>query len=253
MSIKPFSAIPTKIWSASGITEHLGGLDATRHLLKFLPAGENAVILDLGCGTGFTACLLAHQTYSTIFAMDYSFGNLMKARERIEREGCNSALCLFCADANHLPLAKNIVNGIMTESVLVFTDLHKSLYEINRVMKSGGILVDNELTYLSSPPSEMEKLLIDLFGIQTYQKEGWQDQYRRAGFNLVNSSAHKISLIEQMKSHLRVDGLMNYFKAVNAGLADKTIRRTFFNREMLKPFLSFRKYIGYGLYVLKKK
>lgn len=245
--------MPTKIWSTSGITEHLGGVDATRHLLKFLPAGENAVILDLGCGTGFTTCLLAHQGYSIIFAMDYSFGNLLKTRARIEREGCSAAVCLICVDANHLPLAKNIINGIITESVLVFTDLPKSLYEIHRVLQSGGTLVDNELTYFSSPPIEMEKLLTELFGIQTSQKEGWMDQYRRAGLDLVESSVHKISLIEQMKSHLRVDGLINYFKAVYMGLADKTIRRTFFNREMLKPFLSFRKYIGYGLYVLQKK
>ena len=247
------SSLSSCIWSASGITEHLGGVKATRHLLKFLPAGENAVILDLGCGTGFTTCLLAHQDFPIIFAVDFSFGNLMKSRARIARKECSSAIRLFCADANHLPLPNNIINGIMAESVLVFTDLPKSLPEINRALKSNGILVDNELTYLSSPPPEMEKLLTELFGIQTYQKEGWQDQYRRAGLDLANSSAHKISLIEQMKSHLRVDGLMNYFNAIYQGLADKTIRRTFFNRELLKPFLSFRTYIGYGLYVLKKK
>jgi ubiquinone/menaquinone biosynthesis C-methylase UbiE len=177
----------------------------------------------------------------------------MKSRGRIKREGCSSAINLLSADANHLPLAKNSLDGIISESVLVFTDLPSSLREINQVLRSGGILVDNELTYLSSPPPEMENLLTELFGIKTNEKEGWEDHYRRAVFDLINSSVHKIRLIDQIKSHLRVDGLKNYLKAVYSGLADKTIRRTFFNRELLKPFLSFRKYIGYGLYVLKKK
>ena len=49
---------PFDIWEKGGLTEHLGGIYATRRLLTrcHLTAGQQ--ILDVGCGTGFTACYL---------------------------------------------------------------------------------------------------------------------------------------------------------------------------------------------------
>jgi hypothetical protein len=67
------------------------------------------------------------------------------------------------------------------------------------------------------------------------------------------SSIHHLKLSDQLSSHMQVDGLANYLKAVVVGLSDKTLWRTFINREILKAFLDFRSYIGYGMFVLKKQ
>lgn len=247
------SSLPEKIWSVSGLTEHLGGVNATRQLLLFLPHQPGSVILDIGCGTGFTSCQLAGQGHAIVLAMDLNFGTLLKARDRIEREGFDSSIGLFCADATHLPLAGNSMDGAVSESVLVFTVLSESLDEIHRVLRSEGILADNELTYLENPPIRMENLLAELFGIHTFNRESWEETYRLAGFDQQISKIHKINLLDQAKSHLQVDGLGNYLKAIWVGLSDKMIRKTFFNKDMLAALMHFRKYIGYGLYVVKKR
>ena len=57
---------------------------------------------------------------------------------------------------------------------------------------------------------------------------------------------------EQLRSHIRVDGITSYLTGVVAGLRDAAIRRTFFNREMLNAFRQFLPYVGYGLYIAQK-
>ncbi|MBI4494648.1 MAG: class I SAM-dependent methyltransferase, partial [Chloroflexi bacterium] len=58
------------IWERFGITEHPGGIHATRDLLARCGIKPGQRILDIGCGTGYTACLLAREYDARVVAID---------------------------------------------------------------------------------------------------------------------------------------------------------------------------------------
>ena len=70
----------------------------------------------------------------------------------------------------------------------------------------------------------------------------------------VKSAPHlsRNSFSEQMRSHLKVDGIAGYLAAAVRGIGDGAIRRTFFTREMLHAARHFLPYVGYGIYVGRK-
>ncbi len=246
-------SIPNKIWSLGGITEHLGGVYATQKLLNASPILPASTVIDLGCGTGFTACLLAEKHPRQILALDFNPSSINSARNRIQKRGFSDLIEIIQADMHRLPLQNKTADVFVAESVLVFSHLELALAEIHRVLKKVGVLADNEMILLKSPPPQLEDLLGNLLGIHTFSDEGWKSQYEQAGFKIIHSSIYPLRLGDQFFSHLQVDGLFNYLKAMVAGLSDRTLWRTFINREILQAFLDFRRYMGYGLFLLKKR
>ena len=245
--------IPNKIWSVGGITEHLRGVRATQQLLNLCPIPPSSIVIDLGCGTGFTACLLARRHPQKILALDLNSSSIKSAQKRIQKEGFTDSIELIQANIQKIPIQNHQADVVIAESVLVFTQLNLALAEIRRVLKSEGSLADNEMILLKTPTPQLEDLLKNLMGIQTFSLEGWKNNYEQAGFDVIHSSINQLKLRDQLSSHLQVDGITNYLKAVVTGLSDKTLWRSFINRKILQAFLDFRSFIGYGLFILKRR
>ena len=246
------STIPKKIWTIGGVTEHLGGVRATRNLLQACQIISLSTVLDVGCGTGYSACLLAKSQPQRILAMDLNSTSLRSAQKRVVKEGYRERIDLLQADAHHIPLPDRSIDVTILESVLVFCDAPEALSEIRRVLKVGGRLGDNEMTLLKPPTDQLTHLLKDVMGVNPHLQNEWEEIYRKAGFEVMQASIGILKLSDQFSSHMKVDGLGNYLKAVIAGLSDKTLWRTFINREMWRAFMDFRDFIGYGTYVMKR-
>jgi SAM-dependent methyltransferase len=120
--------------------------------------------------------------------------------------------------------------------------------EIRRVLKPGGIIGVNEFTFQKLPPASLVSLLTGTMGIHTFRQDTWESILRSTGFAEVTSSVHRIDLWEQLASHLEADGLKNYLAAMVVGVGDTSIRRTFFDKEMLLAARDFLPYVGCGLY-----
>jgi len=243
---------PFAIWEVAGTTEHLGGVSATRRLLDLCHILPGQTVLDVGCGTGYSACYLARQYQARVLAADVRGHSLEQARDRAVRAGLSGQISLLLADAHHLPSSDSAVDVVVTESVLVFCDVPRVAAELCRVLRPGGVCGVNELTFLAPPPEELTDLLQGTLGIRCHQSHEWQAILAAAGLVNITATVRRISLWEQLSGHLQADGLSGYMQAVRKGLADAEISRVFINKAMLKAAWKFVPYVGYGLYVGRK-
>lgn len=121
---------------------------ARMELVRLTPV----VILDAGAGPGIAARAMAlRYPRALMIALDLSFGML----RQIPRPGRlpswlggakEPAVSAVCADFEHLPLANASVDCVVSNLALAWSeDLARSLSEIHRVLKPGGLLMFSTL------------------------------------------------------------------------------------------------------------
>ncbi len=110
-----------------------------RTLLGAVP-GESGPLLDVGCGDGGLALVLARQGRA-VLVFDPDPVRIARARDRAARAGLTGQVLLFRADATALPLPDASVAGAAAGEVLEHIardDL--ALREIARVLAPGGAI-----------------------------------------------------------------------------------------------------------------
>jgi SAM-dependent methyltransferase len=214
--------------------------------------------LDVGCGTGYTACLLAKKYQVAVVAADITPTVLEEARKRIAREKVSDKVKVVEADAHALPFPSNTFDAVLAESVLVFCEKAKASSEVYRVLKSGGIFGDNETTYVTPPPAQVPSLVSKLAGTDTeiLQEDEWRSIYGEAGFEVLRSTVYPLRSIDYVKEvfdEFRMDGIRRRLSALLKVFSDPTWRRTALRdsdtRQAIRQWLSIA---GYGLYVSRK-
>lgn len=246
--------IPFKVWERTGITEHLGGIDATVEMAGLCHISSGQLVLDVGCGTGYTACLLARRYEAKVIGIDINPQILKIAKARAKREHMEGTVELIVADAHRLPFRDGVFDRAVAESVLIFCDKPIAVGEIFRAVKHGGYFCDNEMTFTKPPSNDITYLLSipQKMGITPMMEGDWVKTYKEAGFHETSHITHQISFLRQLFSHIRIDGLRKYASSVVIGITDKTLRSMFFNARMLKALLHFASNVRYGLYINKK-
>lgn len=244
------SGIPTTIWEQGGITIHLGGIEATRRLLARSPLRPGQRVLDLGCGTGYTAVTLAKQRECGVTALDVTWRSLLEAKARAVRS--NVSLDLTQGDAHNLPFTSELFAGVVIESLLLFCDAPRVLGECYRVLQPGGWLGMNEMTLQNRAPPGLAALLQEIGVGSAREAADWADLLAAVGFVNLETAVFPFRFGEQFRSHLQVDGLRGYLASAIRNLRQTAVRRTFVNRQMIQAFRQFRPLIGYGLFLAWK-
>ncbi|MEW6997095.1 malonyl-ACP O-methyltransferase BioC [Colwelliaceae bacterium BS250] len=109
-------------------------------LMADLPANNNSVVLDLGCGTGFFSHILARK-YSQVFGVDISSDMLNFAKQNR-----SSAIHWLNADIQQLPFNDGSVDIIYSNLAIQWCEpLIEVLDELKRVLKPGGVIVFSSL------------------------------------------------------------------------------------------------------------
>lgn len=159
---------------------HPGGFTATLEQFRQLPLPPGSRILEVGCGTGRTACYLAKQGHK-VTALDLRPDMLQKARYRADKEGVEVTFAQ--GDIAALPLDSNSFDIVMAESVTIFGNIPLALAEYCRVLRPGGTLYDREVVVMRELPDEEQRQLADFFGYSRLLTcDEWVSALHRAGF-----------------------------------------------------------------------
>ena len=245
-------------WEKFGLTNHMGGLQATRRLIELCGITPGQYVLDVGCGTGYTACLLAKKYQVDVVAADITPTVLEEAKKRIAREKVGNKVKAVEADAHALPFPSNTFDAVIAESVFAFCEKAKVSSEVYRVLKPDGVFGDNEATYVTPPPAQLRSLVSKMTGadVEVLQEDEWLGIYGEAGFEVIHSTVHLLhstDFVKEVVDELRIDGIRRRLSALLKEFSDPTWRRTFLmdrdTRQAIRQLLS---YMGCGLYVSRK-
>ena len=135
---------------------HLMTLGLDRRWRKRAVRGLWGQVLDVACGTGDMALLLAEQG-ATVTGIDLSSEMLTLAKAKATRRMSGGAdfsphIVLHQADAEHLPFEDATFDAVTCAfGVRNFVHLEKGLGEMLRVLKPDGRMVILELTTPDSP------------------------------------------------------------------------------------------------------
>lgn len=175
---------------------HPGGLTLTKEILKNEKFNEATKILDAGCGTGQTSAFLAKSFKCDVTAVDSHPIMIQKAKERFNYS--NLSVKVIKSSVESLPFKDESFDYIISESVVTFTDIKKTLVEYFRVLKNNGILISTDMTAEKSLKEEDLLKIKEVYSISNVlTEEQWFAAFQTTGFRKAD-----LILMDTLYSHL---------------------------------------------------
>lgn len=237
-----------------GITKHMGGLTATRKLLQWCHIDDCKYVLVVGSGSGISAVKIAQLTRCKVVGIDLSAEMVKCAKEQH-----SSGIQFMLGDAEDIPFPDNTFDAVLSESVTAFTDREKSLGEYFRVLKKGGYLGLNEVTWLVQPTAAITEYARTVTGgLNPTDKKDWLASMQKAGFTSIDAEAGPLKKFEQFVGELQMNGsrmpeiFVSFFSDY---LSDREFRKSIHHlaSAAMKIPRGFLQAFGCGLYVGKKE
>lgn len=156
---------------------HLRGSQATKELVMEAGFSKDTKVLDVGCGIGGPARMIAETFGCKVTGVDLTEEFIRTANLLSELVGLKDLTEFICADATKLPLADESYDIVWTQHAQMNIKEKKKLYsEIYRVLKKGGkfiyydiFSVGDEPLYFPLPWAE-ESSISHLITIPDYNK-----------------------------------------------------------------------------------
>jgi ubiquinone/menaquinone biosynthesis C-methylase UbiE len=232
---------------------HLGGEEATKELLEMCALTPKTSVLDVGCGSGHTACEIAEEYGSRVTGIDISEIMVAKAERRARRVGLDGLVEFRVADVFDLPFGDGSYDVALFESVLTPLpgDKHDALRETVRVLQPGGLVAVNESLIRSMAPREFLELAERhpaMHGLFT--PESLKALLEESGLEIVEMSEVRSSGTPSMTKELGVGGMIafmvkNYPRILWKLVTDPRFRRAASVDDKLSKFIN-----EHGGYVL---
>ncbi|MEX0800476.1 MAG: methyltransferase domain-containing protein [Dehalococcoidia bacterium] len=241
-----------------GVVGHRGGLQATRDLIEMCELQPGQRILEVGCGSGYTACTVAKEHGVFVAAADLEPHLIARSRQRARSSKVESSVELALADARRLPFADAAFDGVICESILAFLeDKATPLAEFHRVLKPGGFVALNEITFLETPPADLLSALrgaaqrVPGFLAVPVDPAEHRRLLEDGGFTSIRVETGDVPTRQQIMEQLQVDGF-RALKPFFASIFDREMRQAVYRREMGEAQRVFEAHTGYGLYFGRK-
>ena len=241
-----------------GMTKHMGGLKATEHLVELCHVTHDKYLLIVGCGVGVTPCYLAKKYGCRVVGVDLSAKMIDRAEERAKRRGVENKVEFTIADAQDLPFEDATFDAVICESVNAFIENKpKAINEYMRVIKPGGYVGLNEVTWLKTQPQDLAAYLFRVMGAKFLTRNGWNDLLEGSGLGEITEMVYKTSAVSQWRDEVRQFEFLDFISAwcryFYMFIKNPAARK--FTKEALsfpKSIFSLFTYFGYGLYAGRK-
>ena len=160
---------------------HPGGIPLTKAIMNDEQIGSQSCLLDAGCGTGQTAAFLSKNYGANVTGLEINQDMVEKARERMKSN--QLPVSIIQASVEEIPLTDSTFDFVLSESVLAFVNKPKALKEFNRILKTGGRLIANEMTINQKLKPQEEEEIKQFYGIDSLLTEQeWSSRLKEAGF-----------------------------------------------------------------------
>ncbi|MFQ5887272.1 MAG: class I SAM-dependent methyltransferase [Candidatus Hydrothermarchaeales archaeon] len=249
----------------------IGGPKSTERLAEQCQINKDKKVLEVGCGTGFNACLIAKKFGCRVVGVDIAEVSIEKAKERAEKEGLTDRAEFRTGNAYDLPFEDNSFDVAITTFVSQFLDMERAFKEFVRVLKPGGYVGINEMYKdrdIPQKPAEeiqhVEDILNDLTELpfKLHTPEDWKKLFKDAGLAdiQINKSREFMGIRDTPQIITEMGGWVQLSKVmvrmIKYSLLSKEIRSRFKRLQKTKAvFLrkkSTSKHVGYVLGTGKK-
>jgi len=170
-----------------GQSFHPGGAKLTRQLASTTLVSPNSNVLDVACGNGSSARVIAADFGATVTGCDYSAVNLERATLTSRAAGINRKTQFVRGRAEHLPFVPESFDVTFCEcSLCLFENMDTALQQICRVLKPGGRIGISDF-FLNAPvPDRLDGLLGRVLCVAAAPSaDGYREALSRAGFEFI--------------------------------------------------------------------
>jgi len=177
---------------------HPGGEALTRKTVAAMNLAPGAALVELGCGTGTSAMLLAEEFGLQVSAVDISAVNIERAKKRaasfVER------IRFQQADAQSLPFEPKEFDAALAECTFsLFPDQAAALAEIRRVLKPGGHLAVTDMATGGPLPADIAAVLAPWTCLaDAVDQDAYVSRFEKSGFEVVEVADESVGLDEMV-------------------------------------------------------
>lgn len=170
---------------------HPGGLQLTKYILSKEEITNEKKILDVGCGTGQTAAYIAKKFRCNVTALDVHPEMIKKARRRFTNQSL--PINVVEGSVENVPFEQEMFDIVLVESVIVFTDVTKTLAELKRILNHDGVLYAIEMVLESNSEQLSLNAIKDFYGVpEIFTEQEWEQAFRNAGFTSIKIEKYEI-------------------------------------------------------------
>lgn len=200
-----------------------GGIAGRNRLLAALDIQPGSRVLEIGCGSGHTACYLAERFHCQVTAVDLSAGMIAAARQRVTKAGLQAQVRCETADIAGLPFAEHSFDYVIVQAVLMFVDKARALTEIQRVLKPGGQFGAIEFAWHQPPPDAVRDGTHQVCGcrvLEFHTCDEWASWLQRLRYQGVQSQEHAFALLS-IPGFVRDEGIINCLRILSRVLRQR--------------------------------
>jgi ubiquinone/menaquinone biosynthesis C-methylase UbiE len=214
---------------------YIGGLAGTRRLIERLdiPKDENFHVLEVGCASGFTSCMIAKEYGCQVTGIDISEVLISKAKDRSNRMRLTNVR-FQVADATQLPFDDNSFDAVFGVALVALIPMKEEvLQELKIITKPGGVIgtldlfaktgADKEI--VDSFSSSMKTLLE--YDVAILDIQNWRSIFEKIGLDdiSVEENYHDVLLLTRKRSGtIKATMKMLYHMLINGAVRKRMMK-----------------------------